>query len=326
MVGAGDAGGAAEVEGDRVAAEDEGDDAGVTGHPPGHRGGDGGAVVHGGAGSVVVLAEEVLEGEGDHDPVMAGGGMGLAFGPTAGLHEGFGETGFVVPLGVGDGLVGGVVAVVAAVELVVDAAQDPPDDGFGGAGRELAAELEHPVLVVPHAQGGLGLLAVPFGAAVVGGVGLDEPGEALLEVPRRLLGAEGEQVGFVVVERGAGLGVGAGSGMRHGVGVAVGDGAVLEGVLGLGQVPQRLGGVGPGLGLGPAGLLLAGQPVGVVLGGIRRVGGDVGAGAEPAGFAGGDPGAHRLGDLDHGVDLGAGGLVGVPSQEIDRTTSIEHQY
>ena len=94
--------------------------------------------------------------------------MGLSFGPTAGLHQRFGETGFVVPLGVGDGFVLGVVAVVAAVELVVDAAQDPPDDGFGGAGWELAAELQHPVLVVPHAQGGLGLLAVPFGAAVVG--------------------------------------------------------------------------------------------------------------------------------------------------------------
>ena len=130
----------------------------------------------------------------------------------------------------------------------------------------------------------------------------------------------------MVVERGAGLGVGVGAGVGHRIGVAVGDGAVLEGVLGLGQVPELLGGVRTGLGLGAAGALLAGQAVGVVLGRIGRVGGDVVAGAEPAGFAGGDPGAGGFGDLQDLVELGAGGLVGVPCQEIDRTVSIEHQY
>ena len=132
----------------------------------------------------MVLAEEVLEGEGDHDPVMAGGRVGLALGPAAGFHQRFGQALLVVPFGERDRFVGGVVAVVAAVELVVDPAQDPADDGLGGAGRELAADLQHPVLVVPHPEGGLGLLAVPFGSAVIGAVGLDEPGEALLEVPR----------------------------------------------------------------------------------------------------------------------------------------------
>ena len=130
------------------------------------------------------VAEEVLEGEGDHHPVMAGGRMGLAFGAPAGLHQRFGEAGFVVPLGEGDGFVGGVVLVVAAEQFVGDAAQDPAEDGFGGAGGELAVELEHPVLVVPHPQPALGLLAVPLGAAVIGTVDLDEPGQSLLEVPR----------------------------------------------------------------------------------------------------------------------------------------------
>ena len=129
-------------------------------------------------------AEEVLEGEGDHDPVMARGRVGLAFGAAAGLHEGFGEAGFVVPLREGDRFVLGVVAVVAAEQFVGDAAQHPAEDGFGGAGGELAVELEHPVLVVPHPQPGLGLFAVPLCTAVIGAVALHEPGEALLEVPR----------------------------------------------------------------------------------------------------------------------------------------------
>ena len=41
------------------------------------------------------------------------------------------------------------------------------------------------------------------------------------------------------------------------------------------------------------------------------VGGDVGAGAEPAGFAGGDPGSGGLGSFEDLVELGAGRLVRV---------------
>ena len=114
--------------------------------------------------------------------------------------------------------------------------------------------------------------------------------------------------------------------MRHRVGVGVGDGPVLEGVLGLGQVAQLAGGVGTGLGLGAARALLAGLPVGVVLGRIRGIRILIGEAADPAGLPGGGPGSDPLGEPEHLVELLAGRGGGVLVQEIDRTMSIEHQY
>ena len=61
-----------------------------------------------------------------------------------------------------------------------------------------------------------------------------------------------EQVAFVLVEGGPGRCVGFGSGLGDGLGVLVGDGAVLEGALRLGQLHRVGGGLGPPFGLARA--------------------------------------------------------------------------
>ena len=176
------------------------------------------------------------------------------------------------------------------------------------------------------AQPVLGLHPFPLGPPVVLGVLLDEPVEAPPELEGRLVRPGGEQVPFVLVESGPRGCVGLGSGVGHGFGVFVGDGPVLEGVLGLGELTELGGGLGPAFGLPRPTVLFAGEAVGGVFGRVRRIGVSLREDAEEAGFAAGGPGPKRFAEAEGFVELGAGQGFGVSPQEGHGCVRIEHQY
>ncbi|HEY8057561.1 MAG TPA: hypothetical protein VID94_02365, partial [Acidimicrobiales bacterium] len=183
--------------------------------------------------------------------------MFLSFGPPAGLDQGFGQAVLVGPLLEGDGLVGGVVLVVPPVQLVGPTVQFGDHDP-APFGVELAGDLGHAVPVLPGPEPVLGFHPFPLVAPVVIGVPLDEQLESTPEFEGGLAGSGGQQLSFVLIEGGPGRRVGLGSGVGHDFGVFVGDGPVLQGVLGLGQLAELGGGLGAPFGLpGPA-VLFAG--------------------------------------------------------------------
>ena len=223
----------------------------------------------------------------------------------------------------------GVVLVVPAEQLVGPTVQFGGDDG-APFGVELAGDLGHAVPVLPGPQPVLGLHPFPLAAPVVLGVPLDELVQPLAELEGRLARPGGEQVRFVLVQGGPGRRVGLGSGVGDGFGVFVGDGPVLEGVLGLGQLTELGGGLGPAFGLARARSSVCGStgqrcpwP-----GRTGRSRGRPGPGA--AGFAPGGPGPHPFGQSESFVDLGAGELRGVPARgrprlRPDRTPVLQYQ-
>ena len=251
--------------------------------------------------------------------------MGLAFGPPAGLDQGFGQAMLVAAFLDRDGLVGGVVVVVPSEQLVGPTVQFAGDDG-APFGVELAGDLGHALTVLPAAQPVLGLHPFPLAAPVILGVPLHELIQPLAELEGRLAGSGGEQLRFVLIQGGPSRRDGLGSGMRDGFGVFVGDGPVLEGVLGLGELTELGGGLGPPFGLPDPAVLLAVQPVSVVLGWIGRVGVQVRRGSEPAGFAARGPGPQGFGQSEGPVDIGAGSSGRFLPEVGHGRVWIEHQY
>ncbi len=148
------------------------------------------------------------------------------------------------------------------------------------------------------------------------------------ELEGRLTGASREQLRFVLIQGGPSRRVGFGSGMGHDLGVLVGDGPVLEGVLGLGQLTELGGGLGPPFGLPRPAVLFAVQPVGGVLGRVRRVGVSRSRqDPEQAGFAAGGPGPQPFGRgrvaSSSSTRVRASGSL---PQEGHGCVRIEHQY
>ena len=125
--------------------------------------------------------------------------MGLAFGPPAGLDEGFGHPMLVGAFLDGDGFVVGVVLVVAAEELVADPLE-VGEDGLAPFGVELAGDLGHAVPVLPGPEPVLGLHPFPLAAPVIIGVPLHELVKPLAELEGGLTGTSGQQLGFVLIE------------------------------------------------------------------------------------------------------------------------------
>ena len=249
----------------------------------------------------------------------------MALGPSAGLDQRFGQAVFVGPFLGRHRLVVGVVLVVPSEQLVGPTVQFAGDDG-PPFGVELAGDLGHALTVLPAAQPVLGLHPLPLAAPIVVGVTLDEPVESTPELEGRLAGSGREQLRFVRIQGGPRRCVGLGSGVGDGFAVLVGDGAVLEGALGLRQLTELGGGLGAAFGLAGPAVLSAVQPVGGVLGRVGRVLFEVGQGPEQAGFAPGGPGPHPFGQTESFVDLGAGELVGLLPEEGHGCVRIEHQY
>ncbi|MET0884305.1 MAG: hypothetical protein ABWZ13_09155 [Acidimicrobiales bacterium] len=179
----------------------------------------------------MVLAEEVLQGEGAHDPVMGRGRVGLAVGPPARLDQRLGQPVLVGPLLDRHRLVVGVVLVVAAEQFFGTAVELRGDDA-APFGVQLAGDLGHAVPVLPGPQPVLGFHPLPRRSAVILGVALHELVEPLAELERALPGTR-RQLRFMGVQRGTRRRVGLAAGGGDGFGVFVGDGPVLQSVLGL---------------------------------------------------------------------------------------------